>query len=210
MASQTPSDIFSSLPTEIFDEIILAAVKVRRFSRAARLRYVSRSWNTSVKRALYISRHSFKHYNNNIPSPWIAQIIVYTALGNPSKQTLRTRILRRAAEHIVAYRVVNGAADSEYALRDCLWEICKGPVRSPCEIPPLMAPRESVSYWVIEEGYSSPDPSNEIHDEDAFSKQTLLVAAIKTNETSLIRTVLPTFDNCPGLIASPTYYSPYG
>ena len=50
------SNPLSSLPPEIFHEILIAAVMARGIRRATRLRYVSRTWDTAVMDAIFASR----------------------------------------------------------------------------------------------------------------------------------------------------------
>ena len=95
------------LPRELVDEVIFALVAKRKQFRSARLRFVCRYWDVVVKQAL-CSLFMNGHRGRGMSQPWIGQIVQFAAL-NPSRGSDQARIIRQAAEQIVAHRVANDA-----------------------------------------------------------------------------------------------------
>ncbi|KAK7961242.1 ankyrin [Apiospora saccharicola] len=116
---------FSSLPPEILDEILVAAVHALGSSKAAlRLKKVCRAWAAAVTGAIYASGIIDQE---DMLYLW-PQYIAYKASGpEPPEGWLRPLLmLRRAGESIVAFHG-RGREDKDQdhdALRRCISDIC--------------------------------------------------------------------------------------
>ncbi|KAI1858066.1 uncharacterized protein JN550_012888 [Neoarthrinium moseri] len=178
--------LFSDLPQEIIQEILIAAVNVRGIKRATRLRYVSRSWNAAVMEAIFASR--ILDQGNPKYLFW-QRNLAYRVMDRPGRLSRPLRIIRKVAEHLVAYRSPSGKSFTDDALRCCVFEICNVPLE-------MNWSGRDRDKWFMDSDHSM----ESIDQDDKQFKQALLAAAAWTNEIGLVRDILPSFQDCEYLI----------
>ena len=182
-------DGFPTLPLEISRLILVEAVRLRGIKRAARLRFVSQSWNREITEAIFESGMldglGLLHL-----SPFWPKYLTYKIMRRDKPLSRALCIIRRVAERVLAFR---GQGNSNVdALRQYVLEICQlsphcnrcGPgYQSWFEVPEQM-----------EAGRKSIDDSEEF-------KEALLAAAAYTNDIALVRQLLPAMQEYPYLIS---------
>lgn len=174
---------FSSLPQEIFDGILVAAVHALGSAKPAlRLRKVSRTWAAAMTGAIFASGIID---DEDMLYSW-PQYIAYKASGpEPREGWLRPLLmLRLAGERVADYR--GGGQDKDKdALRRCINEVC-----AVARISTPFYP------WSIKDRFGQP-----IQPDDKQLLQTLLAIAAYTNDVAFARHVLSDIRNPLSLIA---------
>ncbi|KAK8108367.1 hypothetical protein PG984_014168 [Apiospora sp. TS-2023a] len=177
---------FSSLPPEILDEILVAAVHALGSSKAAlRLKKVCRAWAAAaVTGAIYASGIIDQE---DILYMW-PQYIAHKASGpEPAEGWLRPLLmLRQAGKRVIAFHGRGGDKDKDHdSLQHCISEICT-------------VARVSTPFYPcsIRDRFGQP-----VEPDDKQLLQTLLAIAAYTNDVAFARHVLSDIQDPLSLIA---------
>ncbi|GKT58224.1 NACHT and ankyrin domain-containing protein [Colletotrichum tofieldiae] len=179
-------DGFPPMPAEIVRLISIEAVRVRGAKRAVRLRLVNRSWNREVMEALFESGIS-DSFGSLGPVFW-PKHLMHKLRQRENLLSRPLRLIRRAAQHVVAFRSGEPNYENHDAVQEYLWEICQ--LSEDCNV---LGPCWPSIFEV-------PEQMDPIQDSDEDFKQTLLAAAAATNDLALVRELLPLMQGCVHLI----------
>ncbi|KAI2780778.1 hypothetical protein F4815DRAFT_445017 [Daldinia loculata] len=195
---------FSTLPNELVQEILIAAVRVRvskcwfgtsSVERALRLRLVSRLWDTVTMYAMFQSgilndpSMRFPYICRPFWSRYLTDKLMCTA----TPLTRPLLIIRQVAERILAFR---GEDTWGEKLEEVIFEISKVCMNTNDHYG------GSYVTWTTPPSRNA-KMSTKITDRDEDFMQALLAAAAFTNEVKLVKELLPHFRQSPYLISPP-------
>lgn len=180
-------DGFPPLPGEVVRLIAIEAVRARSVKRAVRLRFVNRSWNREITEAMVESGILDNHQRVAYSCFW-PKVLMHKIRLSDNLPSRKLRLIRRAAQRVVAFRTGKPDSENHESLQDYLWDICQ------------LSPDASVvgpwySYWFTPEEQMTP-----IHDSHEDFRETLLAAAAATNDLALVEELLPTMQDFPYLV----------
>ncbi|KAK8043116.1 hypothetical protein PG994_013599 [Apiospora phragmitis] len=175
-------DGFSNIPLEIARLIMVQAVKVRKIRRAVRFSFVHRSWDREVTEAI-IESGILDGLPELEDSPFWPKYLMHKILCTHTPLPRSIRIIRLAAERVLAFRGGKTSSDDHDALRQYLWEICQ------------LFPRRQRYEW-----FTLPEQIGPMQDSDEDFKRALLAAAAATNDLALVKQLPPNQEECTHLI----------
>ncbi|KAI0852455.1 hypothetical protein F5Y00DRAFT_226652 [Daldinia vernicosa] len=201
---------FSTLPNELVQEILIAAVRLRvttisddtpyavtkhSVERALRLRLVSRLWDTITMYAIFQSGILNDPWLRPFPyicRPFWSQYLVDKIMYTTKPLTRPFLVIRQVAKRILAFR---GEDTWGKKLEECIFEISKVCMNTRDR-------RGGYRTWMTPPARTlrNPNMSTEITDHDEDFMQALLAAAAFTNEVKLVKELLPRFRQLSHLI----------
>ncbi|KAK1969124.1 hypothetical protein LY78DRAFT_630543 [Colletotrichum sublineola] len=178
---------FTSMPVEIIRLIFIEAVRVRGLKRAVRLRFVSKFWDREVTDAIVESGiiNDRRCIENSFLWP---KFFMQKLRQSDNLSSRPLRLIRRAAERVVAFRSGDPNFKSHEATQEYLWELCQLP------------PHSSKCGGWLPQWFDVPEKIDPVHESDDDFMATLLSAATITNDVALVRELLPSVQGRPTLI----------
>lgn len=178
-------DGFPTLPIEIARLILVQAVRVRGIKRAARLRFVSQSWNREVTEVIFQSG-ILDDLQTLRCSPLWPRYLTYKTMHQGTPLSRQLCIIRRVAERVLLFR---GEGSSEDALGTYIFEIFQ------------LCQDLCCFHLHITEQMES------LEDSDEDFKEALLAAAACTNDIALVKQLLPAMQDCLYMIAQDGWHN---
>ncbi|TDZ16076.1 hypothetical protein Cob_v010944 [Colletotrichum orbiculare MAFF 240422] len=171
-------DGFTSLPAEVTRLIAISIVRARGIKRALRLRRVNRSWDHEMVEAIVESGILEEDPKNKAYwTPFKAKYVMHKLQQREDRLSRGLRILRKAAQRLVALRTGKPEAETREEVQQVLWEFCKVTQEYF---------REIEASW-----FEVPKKIDPIDDSDEAFRGTLVAGAVALNDLHLLRRVLP-------------------
>ncbi|EFQ28371.1 hypothetical protein CGRA01v4_12025 [Colletotrichum graminicola] len=171
-------DGFPPMPAEITRLVAIETLRARGIKRALRLRRVNRSWDHEIVGAIVES--GILEENPRKKAYWTplkAKYIMHKLQQREGLLSRGLRILRKAAQHLVALRTGKPEFETREEVQEVLWEFCKVTQEFS---------RDTEDSW-----FEVPEEMEPIDDSDEAFRGALVAGAVALNDLHLLQQVLP-------------------
>ncbi|KAL0933473.1 multiple ankyrin repeats single KH domain [Colletotrichum truncatum] len=171
-------DGFPPMPVEIARLIAIEIVRARGIKRALRLRRVNRSWDHGIVEAIVES--GILEENPKKKAHWTllkAKYVMHKLQQREDLLSRGLRIVRKAAQRLVALRTGKPESETQEEVQKVLWEFCKA-TQDFCGVT-------DDSYFEV------PKEIEPIDDSDEAFRGAMVAGAVALKDLHLLRQVLP-------------------
>ncbi|GKT50680.1 uncharacterized protein ColSpa_10861 [Colletotrichum spaethianum] len=166
------------MPVEITRLIAIEIVRARGIKRALRLRRVNRSWDHEIVEAIVESGILEENPKKKAYwTPFKAKYVMHKLQQREALLSRGLRILRKAAQRLVALRTGKPESETREEIQEVLWEFCKV-TQDFC--------RDTEDSW-----FEVPEEIETIDESGEAFRGTLVAGAVALNDLHLLRQVLP-------------------
>ncbi|GKT92226.1 multiple ankyrin repeats single KH domain [Colletotrichum tofieldiae] len=171
-------DGFPPVPAEITRLIAIEIVRARGIKRALRLRRVNRSWDHEIVEAIVES--GILEENPKMKAYWTpfkAKYVMHKLQQREGLLSRGLRIVRKAAQRLVALRTGKPESETQEEVQEVLWEFCKV-TQDFCRV--------TADSW-----FEVPEEITPIDDSGEAFRGALVAGAVALNDLHLLQQVLP-------------------